>query len=84
MLRTSGSVDASDGEVWRYACEHNFVLISKDDDFTGMALKKGEAGGLIWVRIGNCRRTVLLEVFRKVWPRVVARLEAGDRFLELR
>jgi hypothetical protein len=26
---------------------------------------------LIWVRVGNCRRVFLLDLFRQVWPRIM-------------
>jgi predicted nuclease of predicted toxin-antitoxin system len=37
-----------------YASEHEFVLVSKDEDFTHMVLPNS-AASLIWVRVGNCR-----------------------------
>ena len=78
-----GLRDASDIEIWTYTSERGCILISKDEDFTNMVLR-ASAAGLIWVRVGNCRRAFLLDVFRKVWPRIVARLELGDRFIEIR
>jgi predicted nuclease of predicted toxin-antitoxin system len=78
-----GMRNASDVELWTYASEHDCVLISKDEDFTNMVLRTSGAG-LIWVRVGNCRRAFLLNLFRDVWPRVLERLEAGDRFVEIR
>jgi predicted nuclease of predicted toxin-antitoxin system len=59
------------------------VLISKDEDFVNMVLRTPTAG-LVWVRIGNCRRAFLLEVFRRVWPRIVERIRQGDQFVEIR
>ncbi len=78
-----GLQDASDFEIWTYASTNALILVSKDEDFVYMALRAPNAG-LIWVRIGNCRRVFLLDVFRKVWSRVIERLESGDRFIEIR
>ncbi len=75
--------EASDAEVWKYASTHNLILISKDEDFANMLLQEPTAK-LIWVRVGNCRRAVLLEVFRRIWPRIVERLESGDPLIEIR
>ena len=75
--------EASDAEVWRYATANDFVLVSKDEDFTHMSLRSADAC-LIWVRVGNCRRVVLLDLFRRLWPTVLERLGAGDRFIEIR
>jgi predicted nuclease of predicted toxin-antitoxin system len=54
-----GLRDASDAEVWQYASANDVVLVSKDEDFTHMALRSSHAS-LIWVRVGNCRRVFLL------------------------
>ena len=78
-----GLREASDAAVWQYAMARQLVLVSKDEDFTHMVLNSPDAG-LIWVRIGNCRRAFLLDLFRRLWPTVVERLESGDRFIEIR
>jgi predicted nuclease of predicted toxin-antitoxin system len=59
------------------------ILISKDEDFSNMVLQIPTAK-LIWVRVGNCRKAVLLGLFRRLWPRILERLESGDRFIEVR
>jgi predicted nuclease of predicted toxin-antitoxin system len=78
-----GLRNASDVEVWQYASANGFVLVSKDEDFTHMALRDSNAR-LIWVRVGNCRRVFLVELFRRLWPNLLERLESGDRFIEIR
>jgi predicted nuclease of predicted toxin-antitoxin system len=75
--------NARDIELWHFASTHDFVLVSKDEDFTHLAVKSS-TGRLIWVRTGNCRRAHLLETFRGLWPVIVERFEAGDRFIEVR
>ncbi len=75
--------EASAAEVWRYATANDFVLVSKDEDFTHMSLRSADAC-LIWVRVGNCRRVALLDLFRRLWPIVLERLGADDRFIEIR
>ena len=42
------------------------------------------AAGLLWVRLGNCRRAFLVRVFKEQWPRVLERFQSGERFVELR
>lgn len=39
---------------------------------------------LTWVRVGNCRRAFLLDLFRRMWSRILERIESGDRFIEIR
>ncbi len=74
--------DSSDAEVCRYASVNDLIIISKDEDFADMLLHRPTAT-LIWVRVGNCRRAYLLEVFERMWPRIVERLESGDLLTEI-
>ena len=76
--------EAPDVDIWTYACQHDMVLVSKDDDFVHLANRPGDQGRLVWVRIGNCRKPVLLEAVARAWPQVVAALHAGHRIVEVR
>ncbi len=58
-----GLRDASDQEIWKRAIAGGFIVISKDEDFTNMIITD-EGPLLIWVRVGNCRCSFLLDVFR--------------------
>ena len=56
-----GLAQTGDAELWSYAVENEFVLISKDQDFLHFLERTAPNGQLIWVRIGNCRRQALLK-----------------------
>ena len=45
---------ASDTEVWQYAAEHGFTIVSKDADFHQRSLLLGSPPKVVWLRIGNC------------------------------
>lgn len=79
--------DASDGEIWRVADERDYILISKDSDFTSLYSKRKSGitrPRLLWVRMRNCRRSVLLHGFERAWPAVMSAFSAGEDFVELR
>jgi predicted nuclease of predicted toxin-antitoxin system len=78
-----GLRDAEDAELWSYVSAHNVILISKDEDFADMILQRPTAR-LIWIRVGNCRKVFLLNLFRQIWSRIKERLEKGDFFIEIR
>lgn len=78
-----GMRNRSDADVWAYASENDFVLISKDEDFVTL-YSKSPSARLLWVRLRNCRRVLLLKVFKEQWHRILACLENGERFIELR
>lgn len=43
-----------DSVVWQYAREHEFMIVTKDSDFSELSLLKGFPPKVIWIRIGNC------------------------------
>jgi predicted nuclease of predicted toxin-antitoxin system len=45
---------ASDAEVWNYAAEHGYTIVSKDADFHQRSLLLGAPPKVVWVRQGNC------------------------------
>jgi predicted nuclease of predicted toxin-antitoxin system len=83
-VRDLGLMEADDTVIWKHASARDLVIVSKDEDFTFLAGVPGGTGKLVWVRIGNCRKQVLLEAFRIQLPRMVSELEAGGQIVELR
>jgi predicted nuclease of predicted toxin-antitoxin system len=48
-----GLLGARDAEIWEYAKEHGYLLVSKDTDFYERSVLYGAPPRLIWLRIGN-------------------------------
>ncbi len=38
----------------------------------------------MWVRLGNCRTSALIEAFDRLWPRIEKALVSGERVVEIR
>ena len=68
----AGLGEESDVEICRYAIGQDRVIISKDEDFLYLAGKPDTQIRMIWVRLGNCRTSALLQAFEQVWPRLLA------------
>jgi predicted nuclease of predicted toxin-antitoxin system len=83
-VRELGLKEADDAVIWRHAAEYQMVVVSKDEDFYFLAVTDGGTGRLVWVKIGNCRKAVLMEKFRAQLAAIVAALEAGNRIVEIR
>ncbi len=84
MCSTSILHRVSDLEICRYAVNGRMIVVSKDEAFFHLAARPGSEARLIWIRLGNCRTPELLEAIGKVWPRIKACLDAGDRIVEVR
>ena len=78
-----GLSEARDRDIWNYALEHNYVLVTKDDDFLNIS-SQSRGGQFVWVRLGNCRAPDLLQAFERVWSAAEACLNRGDRVVEIR
>jgi hypothetical protein len=38
----------------------------------------------MWVRLGNCRTSALIEAFDRLWPRIDQAFLSGERMVEIR
>ena len=76
--------EASDLEIWDYAAKGNWIVVSKDEDFLHLANRPGDTGKLLWVRIGNSRKTTLLRAFESELPGIVRVFNEGVCVVEIR
>jgi predicted nuclease of predicted toxin-antitoxin system len=60
-----GMERASDTEVWQYAAQHDFTIVSKDADFHQRSLLLGSPPKVVWLRIGNCSVTESEAILRE-------------------
>jgi predicted nuclease of predicted toxin-antitoxin system len=63
---------ATDVEIWQYARDNGFVIVSKDSDFSQRSTLFGGAPKIIWLRIGNCTTTRADFVLRNTAGRIQA------------
>ena len=59
-----GLAQVLDIEVWSYARDNGFILVSKDADFSELSLLHGNPPKLIWLRMGNCTTTQIENLLR--------------------
>jgi predicted nuclease of predicted toxin-antitoxin system len=69
---------ASDIEIWQYARDNGFVIVSKDSDFSQRSSLLGGAPKIIWLRIGNCTTTRADFVLRNTAKRIQAFFESSE------
>ena len=76
--------EAKDVRIWNRITKNGLGLVTKDEDFLHLANRPGQTGKLLWVRIGNCRKQVLLRSFQRELPRIVRAFGEGQRIVEIR
>ena len=75
---------AEDRTIWQYAKERGLTIITKDEDFQALANRQRSIPPqVVWVRLGNCRKAVLLEAFSRILPELRSKLAAGDAVIEI-
>ena len=55
---------AGDPEIWFHARTHDFVIVTKDNDFVELAVLRGSPPKVVWLRIGNCSTRAVERLLR--------------------
>ena len=74
---------SSDNDLWLHASIHGCVIITKDEDFAQWTLASRPGPQIIWLRIGNCKNTELIDWLLPMWLQVIFALEQGERLIEI-
>jgi predicted nuclease of predicted toxin-antitoxin system len=53
-----------DREVWEYARRENFLIVTKDADFSDLCMLFGFPPKVIWIRRGNCKTSDIEALLR--------------------
>ncbi len=53
-VKTIGLDTATDTELWDYARDNDYSIVSKDTDFRNRSVIHGYPPKVIWIKIGNC------------------------------
>jgi predicted nuclease of predicted toxin-antitoxin system len=53
-----------DIDIWNYARENNYCIVTKDADFNDISSVKGFPPVIVWVRIGNCTTNEIASVLK--------------------
>jgi predicted nuclease of predicted toxin-antitoxin system len=61
-VRDLGLASAVDIDVWEYAKQFGFTIVSKDTDFSQRGFLFGPPPKVIWIRLGNCSTKTIQEV----------------------
>ena len=60
-----GMDTASDTELWNYAAERGYTIVSKDADFHQRSLLRGAPPKVVWIRQGNCSVSETADLLRE-------------------
>lgn len=53
-----------DTEVWEYARLEEFLIVTKDADFSDLCILRGFPPKIVWIRRGNCKTVDIETILR--------------------
>jgi predicted nuclease of predicted toxin-antitoxin system len=63
-VKTLALIQSEDVMIWEYAKANNFVIVSKDSDFHQRSLLYGHPPKFIYLRVGNCPTSRIVQILR--------------------
>ncbi|WP_373529485.1 DUF5615 family PIN-like protein [Nostoc sp.] len=63
-VKTLVLIQSEDVLIWEYARANDFVIVSKDSDFHQRSLLYGHPPKFIYLRIGNCSTSKIVQILR--------------------
>ncbi|MEP7135251.1 MAG: DUF5615 family PIN-like protein [Chloroflexota bacterium] len=76
-VSTLGLGNAMDSEIWQYAHDHDYMIVTKDADFSELGVVKGFPPKVIWIRRGNCSTQEIEAILRDNYE-VIKTLDNDD------
>jgi predicted nuclease of predicted toxin-antitoxin system len=74
---------ASDQAICDAASVGQYIVITKDEDFSALQPGSATIPVVVWVRIGNCTTQMLLAAFERVLPDLESKLRTGEYLIEI-
>lgn len=62
QVALAGLERASDRDIWSYAREHGYVIVTQDSDFHELSVLLGMPPKVIWLQAGNQSRQFIVDM----------------------
>ena len=59
-----GLLNREDPDIWLYAHDHNYVIVTFDSDFYDISLLNGFPPKIIWIRTGNLTTNEIADLLK--------------------
>ena len=69
--------ESDDRDVWKFARDKGFTLVTKDADFADLVILRGPPPKVVWLRLGNCS-TNEVEMLIRTHSAVIQELDDDD------
>jgi len=76
--------EADDSAIWSWALQIGAAIITKGEDFAARRGRLSNGPVIVWLRLGNTTRPVILTRVAAAWADIEAALAAGSPVVEVR
>lgn len=66
-----GLDQADDRAVWEYANQNDFIVVTRDSDFSELSILRGFPPKVVWIRRGNCSTRQIEEILRSHYQVII-------------
>ena len=71
-VSTLGMGNSMDSEIWQYAHDYDYMIVTKDADFSELGIVRGFPPKIIWIRRGNCSTHEIETILRENYGAIEA------------
>lgn len=61
-VKREGLMNALDIEIWKFAEENGFIIVTQDSDFNDLNSLYGFPPKVIWIRTGNLKTQIIADI----------------------
>jgi predicted nuclease of predicted toxin-antitoxin system len=72
---------ATDADIWNFARQNNFIILTQDEDFEAIALLRGHPPKIVLLRAGNLSTKGIEELLRSRLALIRAFIEDTEKVL---
>jgi predicted nuclease of predicted toxin-antitoxin system len=78
-ISSVGLNDCDDTEIWQYAQQNNFTIVTFDADFFDISVLKGFPPKIIWLRTGNLTTSEIANCLILNYSNMVSFIDNSDQ-----
>ena len=75
--------DKSDKQIFEYASENGYIIVSKDVDFMNMIERYGAPPNLIWITCGNTSNAAMRKILSGTLSKALELISGGESIVEI-
>ena len=73
-----GLLQRTDAAIWAYARQHEFCIVTQDEDFADLSALRGAPPYVLLLRTGNCATAEVAELLHRHASTIIETLIAGS------